>query len=219
MLLELLRTHIVETARELPVNDLVVLTGGNVSARDKETGAVAITPSGVPYEKMRPDDITVVNIDGEMLDGYLKPSVDLYTHLAIYKARPDIFSVMHTHSTYATILGVLGMRLPDITTTLAYSNGPGGVDIAPYAHVYDPKLAESIIEKLGNGHAVLLENHGVIACGESIKKCLQVALIVEQSAQIYLVAKTLGEPKILAAQHAREIHAHYSSQYGQKILT
>lgn len=215
MILELMRTKIVEVACGLLSHGLVVLTGGNVSARDKDTGAIAITPSGVAYETMRPEDIAVFNPDGEMMDGYLKPSVDLYTHLAIYKARPDIFSVMHTHSTYATILGVLGLRLPDVTTTLAYSNGPGGVDIAPYAHVFESKLAELVVEKLGNRNAVLLENHGVFACGKTIKKCFQVALLVEQAAQIYLVAKSLGDPKILDIKYAREIHEHYSTKYGQ----
>jgi L-fuculose-phosphate aldolase/L-ribulose-5-phosphate 4-epimerase len=218
MLLEFLRSQVVETARKLPKHNLVVLAGGNVSARDKDTGAVAITPSGVDYEVMRPDDVIVISATGEQIDGRLRPSVDLSTHLKIYKARQDIFAVMHTHSTYATTLSILGLRLPDLTSTLAYSNGPGGVDVAPYAHVYDPKFRENVVKALGDRHAVLLENHGVISCGATLKKCLQVALIVEQVAQMYLVARTIGEPKVLPAQYAREIYEHYSAKYGQKVV-
>jgi len=219
MFLELLRSQVAGMARELLKHNLVVLTGGNVSARDKETGAIVITPSGVSYETMRADDVLVVNAAGEQIDGQLRPSVDLATHLRIYEARQDICAVMHTHSTYATTLSLLGLRLPDLTTTLAYSNGPGGVDIAPYAHVYDPKFGENVVKALGDRHVVLLENHGVVACGATLKRCLQVALIVEQVAQMYLVAKMVGEPKALASQYAREIHAHYSTKYGQKAAS
>lgn len=212
---ELLRIHIIEAARDLVKYGLVVLEGGNISARDKDTGLILITPSGLPYDTMRPEDVVAVDLNGKTVEGINKPSVDLNTHLAVYRARSDIFSVAHTHSTFATALSTLGLRLPDVTSTLAYTNGAGGVDIVPYYHVYEPMLGKLIAEKMGSRYAVILQNHGIIASGRSIHHCLQIALMVEQVAQIYLVAKSVGEPIEMDPDRAREIHEHYTNLYGQ----
>ncbi len=216
MISELLRMKVIEGAKTMLKYGLVVLTGGNLSARDEESGYVFITPSGVAYETLRPEEIVAVDLDGKIVEGKLRPSVDLNMHLAIYQARSDVFSIAHTHSTYATALSSLGMRLPDITSTLAYTNGPGGIDLVPYYHVFDPMLGKSIVQKMANRYAVLLQNHGVMACGINIHRCLQMALMAEQVSKIYLIAKSIREPFEMEPDKAREIFEHYTTQNGQE---
>ena len=97
---------------ELPKNNLVAWTGGNVSARDAETGLVVIKASGIRYEEMRPEHMVVVDLDGKMVEGKLKPSSDTYSHLYIYKHRPDVGGVVHTHSRYATAFAAVGKAHP-----------------------------------------------------------------------------------------------------------
>jgi len=116
-MLDELKREVCEALITLPKTGLVQGTSGNVSGRQGEL--IVIKPSGVPYEKLRPKDLVVVDLEGNVVEGDLKPSVDTPAHLEIYRALPDVGGVVHTHSTYATVFAVLGRELPVYTTELA----------------------------------------------------------------------------------------------------
>src|SRR5512133_488996 len=118
-MLEKLKEELLSLHLELPRYELVVWTGGNVSARDPETGLVVIKPTGVRYEHMRPDHMVVVDLDGRVVEGDLKPSSDTASHLYIYRQRPDVGGVVHTHSPYATAFAALGKPIPVVLTAIA----------------------------------------------------------------------------------------------------
>ena len=118
-MLEDLRRRVWQANLMLPKNNLVTMTSGNVSARDVETGLVVIKPSGVPYETMSPEDIVVVDLEGNVVEGDLKPSVDCPTHLYVYRHRPDVNGIVHTHSPYATAFAALGRPIPVCLTAIA----------------------------------------------------------------------------------------------------
>ena len=119
MLLEAIRKELVELHMELPKNNLVAWTGGNVSMRDKETGLVAIKASGVRYKDLTPESMLVVDMDGKLVEGNLKPSSDTASHLYIYRHRPDVNGVVHTHSDYATAFAAIGASIPVYLTAQA----------------------------------------------------------------------------------------------------
>ena len=118
-MLEQLKEELVDLHLELPKNNLVVWTGGNVSARDPETGLVVIKASGILSEEMRPQHMVVLDIDGTMVEGDYKPSSDVYSHLYIYKHRPDVGGVVHTHSAYATAFAAVNKPIPVVLTAIA----------------------------------------------------------------------------------------------------
>ena len=118
-MLDLLKEKVCEANLELVKHGLVIFTWGNVSAIDRETGLVVIKPSGVSYEKMRPSDMVVVDLEGKVVEGMLRPSSDTPTHVVLYRAFPEIGGVVHTHSTYATAWAQAGLDIPNIGTTHA----------------------------------------------------------------------------------------------------
>ncbi|MBP2661626.1 MAG: L-ribulose-5-phosphate 4-epimerase, partial [Firmicutes bacterium] len=118
-MLEDLRKEVLEAALQLVRYGLVTLTGGNVSGRDKESGYIAITPSGMDYEKLDPEDIVIVDSKGNMVEGKWKASVDLKDHLYIYRNKPNLYGIIHTHSPYACSFAMLHQEIPCCSTTLA----------------------------------------------------------------------------------------------------
>ena len=144
-MLEQLKNEIYELHMQLPKNDMVRWTGGNISARDPESGLVVIKPSGVLYEKLRPEDHVVVKLDGEIVEGSLKPSSDTASHLYIYRRRPDVNGIVHTHSAYATAFATVGKPIPVYLTAMADEFG-GPIPCAGLMRVFGSgsKLVRSI---------------------------------------------------------------------------
>ena len=132
MLLEKLRKEVLQASLDLLNYNLVTLTGGNVSGRDEQTGYIAITPSGMDYRNLTPSDIVIVDVDGNIIDGKWKASVDLSDHLYIYKHREDINSIIHTHSTYSSCFAILNEPIECASTTLANEVG-GSVPVAKFS--------------------------------------------------------------------------------------
>jgi L-ribulose-5-phosphate 4-epimerase len=130
-LLEDLKQLVCELNLELPRNRLVTMTSGNVSGRDPKTNYVVIKPSGVSFEALRPEHMAVVDLQGNQIEGELKPSVDTATHLVIYRSRPDVNGVVHTHSNYATSFAALGQSIPACLTAIADEFG-GPIPCGPY---------------------------------------------------------------------------------------
>ena len=196
------RTIVVQAAQQLLRLGLVAATSGNVSMRlegDEKEGLIAVTPAGTDYETMTPDDIVVVDYDVDVIEGDTVPSSESLTHVAVYKARPDISAVIHTHSIYASVLAVAGVALPPILDELvAYLGGP--VEVAEYGFPSTEDLGEKVIQAMGERNAVFIRNHGVVAAGRDMPDALRACELVERASQIYIQARALGSVRTLPSE-------------------
>jgi len=213
-MLEHLKEEIYELHLELPKNHLVVWTGGNVSARDPGSGLVVIKPSGVRYEALRPEDHVVVNLEGEVVEGTLKPSSDTASHLYIYRHRPDVNGVVHTHSPYATAFAALGRPIPVYLTAIADEFG-GPIPCAGFALIGGEEIGKQVVEHIGASPAVLLKNHGVFTLGATAEAAVKAAVMVEDVARTVWLALQLGQPDEIAAEDVARLHHRYIHDYGQ----
>ena len=172
-------------------------TGGNLSVRDRETGLIAIKPSSKPYELLKPEDITVIDIDGNIIDGKYKPSSEWPMHTLIYKTYERVCAVVHCHSIYATAMAVANVEIPLINHELCiYCSNP--VRVMPFATPGTNELGQSAIDGFKDDNCVtLLQNHGPIAIGGSLWHAYDAACSVEQAAQAYFIAKQMGNVTIL----------------------
>lgn len=197
------RKTITEYARKLLSTGLIKGTGGNISLANADKSLVAITPSGVAYETMRPEDVVVVDLEGNRVDGHLLPSSEIGFHLALLNQRPDIKAVVHTHSDYSTAMACLRWELPAVH----YLIGSAGfhVPLAPYATFGTQALARGICETIGDGNAVLLANHGLVTVGVSLGKAFSTAEMVEYVAKLYLITKSVGNPVTLSKEEMQDV--------------
>src|SRR5438093_4599374 len=152
-MLDQLKEQVWKLHLELPKNGLVVWTGGNVSARDPESGLVVIKPSGVLYDELQPEDHVVVNLEGEIVEGKLKPSSDTASHLYIYRQRPDVGGVVHTHSTYATAFAAANRPIPVYLTAQADEFG-GPIPCAGFALIGGEDIGRAALDAIGSSCAV-----------------------------------------------------------------
>ena len=158
-MLQQLKERVYRLHLELPKYRLVAWTGGNVSARDPDSGLVVIKPSGVLYEALGPEHHVVVTLDGEPVEGDLKPSSDTASHLYIYRHRPDVNGVVHTHSPYATAFAAVGRSIPVCLTAIADEFG-GPIPCAGFALIGGQEIGEQVVKHIGSSPAVLLKQHG-----------------------------------------------------------
>ena len=194
VLLSFQREKVISVAQSARRMGLVVLTFGNFSLRDEETGYICITPSGMDYDELKPEDIVVVNRDGAVIDGRRTPSVETPLHCAVYRHRNDVFGVCHTHSVFATAWACCNVPFPVIVAELAVLVG-GRLDTAPYRPLGTPELAEAVVKTLGVKHAVLMANHGVVAWSHnSVEEAYWRIEIIEAYCRTLTVAVQLGKP-------------------------
>lgn len=213
-MLEKLKEELVELHLELPRNNLVVWTGGNVSARDPETGLVAIKASGIRYEEMRPQHMVVMDVDGKIVEGDYKPSSDVYSHLYIYRHRPDVGGVVHTHSTYATAFAAVNKPIPVVLTAIADEFG-GPIPCGGFALIGDDAIGKVVVESIGKSPAILLKNHGVFTIGKNAKAAVKAAVMTEDNARTVWLAMQIGEPDIIPQEMVDQLHYRYMNVYGQ----
>ena len=216
-MLQSLREEVCWLNRELPRQGLVTWTSGNVSGRDSETGLVVIKPSGLRYEDMREEDMVVVNINGLILEGDLKPSSDVYAHLYVYRHREDLGGVVHTHSNYATAFAALGKPIPVYLTAIADEFG-GPIPVGGYGRVGTDEIGQEIIASIGDAPAILLENHGVFTVGPTSRSAVKAAVMVEDAAKTVWLALQLGQPKEIPAEEVARARRRYVQEYGQPRL-
>lgn len=216
MLLLEQRKKVIEIARRASDEKLVPLTFGNFSVRDKDTGYVCITPSGMPYHTLNPEDIVVVDVDGNIVDGQRRPSIETPLHTLIYKSRDDVFGVVHTHSTFLTAWSCLDGGMPCITSEAASLVG-GKIECAPFEVQGTIELAEVTSKALKDGKAVLMANHGAIFADDDIDKAYKDAFIMEESAKVAYLAYTLGKPNLLSDQIMKTLKKETDEHYGQNI--
>jgi L-ribulose-5-phosphate 4-epimerase len=213
-MLEQLKQELYYLHLELPKNELVKWTGGNVSARDPESELVVIKPSGVRYEKLRPQDHVVVNLEGEVIEGNLKPSSDTASHLYIYRYREDVNGVVHTHSPYATAFAAVGKPIPCCLTAIADEFG-GPIPCAGFALVGSEAIGKQVVEHIGTSKAVLLQQHGVFTIGETATAAVKAAVMVEDAAKAVWAAMQIGQIGELAPEDVEALHDRYANVYGQ----
>ena len=213
-MLEHLREELQWLHLELPKNNLVTWTAGNVSARDPETGLVAIKPSGIRYEHLLPEHMVIVDLDGNVVEGDLKPSSDTLSHLYIYRHRPEVNGIVHTHSTYASAFAALGRPIPVYLTAMADEFG-GPVPCGGFALIGSEAIGKVVLESIGDSPAVLLKNHGVFTVGATAEKAVKAAVMVEDVARTVWVALQLGQPEEIAADDVAKLHDRYTNVYGQ----
>jgi L-fuculose-phosphate aldolase/L-ribulose-5-phosphate 4-epimerase len=215
MLLEQLRTQVLDTALLLPKYGLVWMAGGTVCARDPQTGYVVVTPSGLNYERLTSDDMIVTDINMSLVEGKYRPSVALNLWIAFMRARPDeIYAVVHTHSPYATAFSVVYESIPVITETMADWFGQT-VPVTRYLSVEDDEFSTLPVQVMRDGYAVLLGNHGPITVGNCLSHALERAVTLEEAARTYSIARTIGAPVALREQQARASFDYYHHRYGQ----
>ena len=213
-MLAMARSEIVVFGKRMLERSLVTGTGGNLSVRSGRR--VALSPSGVEYEAMKPEDVAVVDLEGRLLEGGMKPTSEMSLHLALYHARPDITAVVHTHSPYACVLACLGREIPPFHYLVPLVGGK--IPVAPYACFGTPELARYAVEAMGEGKAALLANHGMVSVAGRISKKKRVAETVEFLAMVYSRVLSLGEPRVLTDEEVDQVLEAFKS-YGPSRAT
>lgn len=186
-----IREQVLQAAQKSNALGLIHGTSGNISVRDTEKDVCAITPSGMPYETMKPEDISICDFDGNLVEGDYKPSIEVIMHTLVYKNRPDVGAVVHTHSKYATIMSMEDGELPRATlpACMYYPIKIAG----PFFMAGTKGLAECAVETLGKrGDVVILKNHGLLATGANIDAAMTCAIYTEEGAEIAYYCKLAG---------------------------
>ncbi|MBQ8061386.1 MAG: L-ribulose-5-phosphate 4-epimerase [Bacteroidales bacterium] len=228
-MLEELKEQVCKANLDLVRHGLVLFTWGNASAIDRSSGLVVIKPSGVSYDEMKPSDMVVVDLEGKVVEGNLRPSSDTPTHIVLYKAFPQIGGVVHTHSTYATAWAQAGRKIPNIGTTHAdyfHDDIPCTRDMrkAEVFGEYEKETGNVIVERFRNidpydTPAVLVRNHGPFAWGTDVANAVHNAVVLEEVAKMAFISSTLLLPTLDVIDHVPSmnnhlIEKHYSRKHG-----
>lgn len=211
----MLKTKIIEIGREIIQTGLVAGTWGNISAWDGYRGGFWITPSGMDYLSLKEEDLVLISLKGEVLEGRRKPSSEEQLHRAIYSQRKDVKGIVHTHSIYATAHAVARVPLPGLVEDFAMIVGEE-VSVADYQRAGTEALAEVAVRTLADRNGVFLANHGLVGVGRSVEEALKVCQIIEKSAQIHIMSRMLGTPSQLSEEDKRGLRSDYLNQYGQR---
>lgn len=213
MLMEKERSLIVEYGKKMVEDHLTSGTGGNLSILDRSTGLMAISPSGMDYYETKPEDIVIMNLDGEVIEGSRKPSSEYNLHIALYKKKEDACSITHTHSMFCITLSVLNMPIQAVNYILADAK-TSSVPVAPYKTFGTQELADSVSETIGESDACLMANHGLTACGKDLKSSYSLAKECEWIAEIQWRAMCIGKPNIIDDTEMQRVLEKFGT-YGQ----
>ena len=220
-MLEELKVKVCKANLELVEHGLVIFTWGNVSAIDRESGLVVIKPSGVSYDNMKPEDMVVVDLDGNTVEGTYRPSSDLPTHLYLYKQFPSLGGIVHTHSTFATAFAQSGREIVAYGTTHAdafYGSIPCTRDLteAEISEAYEWNTGKVIAEAVRDFIAVpgiIVKNHGVFTWGETAEKAVENAITLEEVAKMAFLTEQLNSDPQRIDQHL--LDKHYLRKHGK----
>lgn len=221
-MLEELKKSVCQANLDLVAHGLVILTWGNVSAIDRQSGLVVIKPSGVSYDNMKPEDMVVVDLEGNVVEGNLRPSSDTPTHLEIYKAFEQVGSVVHTHSTYATAWAQACRPIPNLGTTHAdtFHQAVPCTDEMTKEQIesaYEAQAGVSIVERFKDMDpmhtpAVLVAHHGPFTWGKTAKEAVQNSVILEEVAKMTSVTVALNAD---VEMNENLIEKHYNRKHGK----
>lgn len=211
---EEIRENVIATGIKMAETSLTVGTWGNISAKIDEDH-FAITPSGMDYFTLKPEDIVVLDLDGKVVDGNRKPSIEYALHEQVYKNRSDVNAVVHTHSTFCTAFAMARKDIPPAADDLVQIVG-GDVRVAEYALPGSKELAENAVKALEGRNGAILANHGALAVGKDLKETLKTAFVMEKSAEATIYAQLLGGPVLLAQKDIDFMRDFYLNKYGQR---
>ena len=203
------RQDIINVGIALDRYRLISLSGGNVSMRIGDH--ILVTPSGMSYETLVPQDVVVMDIAGKIIEGERRPSVDTEALLYIFRKLPQVNAIIHTHQPYATAIGLVMDELPAFCTTLVNAT-LGAVTVAPYSSAASLDMGIKAVESIGDKRAVILRNHGVVTVGPTLKDALYAAVYLEDASRSYTVACAMGKPRSLTpaqVAEAVEVFKHY----------
>lgn len=207
---------VLDAALKLDRYGLIALSGGNVSWR-MDSGEVLVTPSGMIYEEMTKDDVLVVSIDGTVIEGSRKPSVDTEALLYIFKQMPSVNAVIHTHQPYATGLGLVMDEIPCNLSTLANAT-EGPVAVAAYGDPGSLSMGVEAVRAIGDRLAVVLKHHGVIAVGRDLRQALFSCVYLEEAAKTVAVALATGKEMAVMTQDQIDEAVAVFHRYGQNPI-
>jgi len=213
-MLEELKIRVSKLLAELPKNNLVCSTGGNVSARDPESGIVVIKPSGIPYSDLSPDALVVVDEQGAKIEGKFKPSSDTLSHLYIYEKLPGINGIAHTHSPYATAFAASEKPIPVLFTETAEEFG-GEIPLSEFVLIGDEAIGEQVVKYGSKTNAVILKRHGIFTIGISPEKAVDLAILAENSAFTTWLSIHLSPPVPLSDKDIQALYYRQQNVYGQ----
>jgi L-ribulose-5-phosphate 4-epimerase len=211
-----LKEEVARLHAELPRNDLVVWTAGNVSARVPGADLLVIKPSGVSYDELTPEAMVVCDLEANLVEGERAPSSDTAAHAYVYKHMPQVGGVVHTHSDYATAWAARREPIPCVLTMIADEFG-GDIPIGPFALIGDDSIGRGIVETLQNSRsrAVLMANHGPFTIGRDARDAVKAAVMVEDVARTVHLSRQLGEPVPMATEDIDRLFDRYQNVYGQ----
>ncbi|WP_419153103.1 L-fuculose-phosphate aldolase [Streptococcus suis] len=213
MFMEKERKELIKYGKKLVTEGLTKGTGGNLSVFNREKGLMAITPSGIDFFEIKEEDIVIMDLEGQVVEGEKLPSSEWYMHLIQYQKREDLDAVIHAHTTYGTVLAVLRESLPASHYMIAVAGKD--VRVADYATYGTKELAENAAEAMKDRRAVFLANHGILAGAQDLLNAFNIIEEVEYCSKIYCVAKSMGEPVILPDEEM-ELMAEKFKTYGQR---
>lgn len=213
MLMEQARHELIKYGKKLVENGLTKGTGGNLSVFDREQGIMAITPTGIDFYEIKPEDIVILDLDGQIVEGTRLPSSEWEMHLLQYKSRDDMDAVIHAHTMYSTVLGCLHWELPPTHYMIAVAGA--NVRVAEYATYGTHELAVNATKAMEGRKAVILANHGVLAGAQDLLNAFNIVEELEYCSQIYVLAKSVGEPIILPDAEMEHMAERFKS-YGQR---
>jgi len=212
-----LRRTVADLHGELTRYELVIWTAGNVSARVPGADLMVIKPSGVSYDDLTPEAMVVTDLHGQQVEGAHAPSSDTGAHAYVYRHRPDVGGVVHTHSTYATAWAARFEPIPCVLTMIADEFG-GDIPVGPFAVIGDESIGRGIVDTLhgSRSRAVLMGGHGPFTVGPDARTAVKAAVLLEEVARTVHIARQLGVPKRLPQNTIDALHSRYQNVYGQR---
>lgn len=211
---EELQQMIINIGNQIIEMGLTSGTEGNVSGRLEHQDWFFVTPSGIPYAEVSPEDLVGINLRGERISGNKKPSIEHNMHLKVFQQRSDVNVIIHTHSLYAQSVACVRKSIPPLSDTIAIMFG-GAIEVAKYARPGSLELAQHVADKLTTKNACLIANHGAIAVGKDYEEAMEYCLLVERAAKIMIFSSIVGTPVPLTDEQINENLSFFSSQYGQ----
>ena len=210
------RELIVKSGLRMANSGLTVETWGNISVRDPETGLVYLTPSAMPYDTITADDVVVCDLDGNIVEGTRKPTIETGMHLAIYRSRKDVNAVIHTHPTYSMIYACQGKDIPLFMDEAAQIMGDT-CHTTPYALPGSQELADGCVAALGEkANSCLIHSHGAVAVGGDMSSAFRVCTVLEIAARIlYMIEATGGKPDPISDENIAAMQDFVKNHYGQ----
>ena len=201
-----IQSQLVQTAQRAYREKMFAATSGNLSVFDRESGKIYITPGSFPYEKMTPEDIMAIDLDGNILQGKHSPSSEWRMHAAIYRADKRVNAIVHTHSPYATAFAINHMRIPAVLYEMVFFLG-GDIPVAEGAIPGTPEVGENCVPVLKERNGCLMANHGALAVGDTLDRAYTRAVYIEDAAKAYSIALTHGKTYEIGAEAENEIRA------------